>query len=246
VTEIENWNGDNSEVLVHTEDGSIYEADFVILTFSLGVLQSEKVLFNPPLPKWKTNAIHKFGFAQYIILYLKFDTTFWDDTQTILYVPDRRGFFTAWLNMNTLFAGSNILQVSMIGSEAKAANRMSDDELVSEAVKVLRNMYPNETVPEPRNFTTSRWLSDPLTMGSYSYWTPAFTLEDMDNLMLQTGNLYYAGEHLNKTNHGYVHSAYTSGINTALDLITCIEDASKCNGLHNRKYAVDHSKDCEY
>ena len=222
------WNGGNSEVLVHTEDGSTYNADFVIITFSLGVLQSNKVLFNPPLPKWKTNAIHKFGFATYLILYLKFDVAFWDDTQTILYLSDRRGQLAAWLNMNTLFPGSNILQVAMVGSEAKAATRISDKELVSEAVQVLRNMYPNETVPEPRNFTTFRWLSDPLTMGSYSYWPPGFTLNDMDDLMAQTGNIFYAGEHLNKLQYGYVHTAYTSGVRTALDLISCINDESRC------------------
>ena len=235
VTEIENWNGDDSEVLVHTKDGSIYNADFIILTLSVGVLQSEKVLFNPPLPKWKVNAIHKFGFAQYLISYLKFDRTFWDNTQTILYVSDKRGHLCAWFNMNTLYPGSNILQVAVVGSEAKAATHMSDKELVSEAVHVLRNMYPNETVPEPRNFTTFRWLSDPLTMGAYSYWPPCFTLNDMDDLMAQTGNIFYAGEHLNKTNHGFVHSAYTSGISTALDLISCIEETSTCKKYRSRR-----------
>lgn len=37
-------------VTVMTEDGYVYEANYVILSVSIGVLQSELIAFNPPLP----------------------------------------------------------------------------------------------------------------------------------------------------------------------------------------------------
>lgn len=37
-------------VLVTTEDGSLYEANYVILSVSIGVLQSDLISFSPSLP----------------------------------------------------------------------------------------------------------------------------------------------------------------------------------------------------
>lgn len=37
-------------VTVTTEDGYIYEANYVVLSVSIGVLQSDLISFTPPLP----------------------------------------------------------------------------------------------------------------------------------------------------------------------------------------------------
>lgn len=37
-------------VTVKTEDGCVYEANYVILSVSVGVLQSDLISFEPPLP----------------------------------------------------------------------------------------------------------------------------------------------------------------------------------------------------
>ena len=39
-----------SGVTVTTEDGCVYEANYVILSVSIGVLQSDLIAFSPPLP----------------------------------------------------------------------------------------------------------------------------------------------------------------------------------------------------
>ena len=44
--------------MVVLEDRSTLSADHVLVTFSLGVLQNDDVIFEPALPKWKTEAIH--------------------------------------------------------------------------------------------------------------------------------------------------------------------------------------------
>ena len=45
-------------VTVGLSDGSSLSADYALVTFSLGVLQHDDVTFEPPLPKWKSEAIH--------------------------------------------------------------------------------------------------------------------------------------------------------------------------------------------
>lgn len=44
-------------------DGKIMDADEVVLTTPLGVLKSDMIDFDPPLPAWKTSAIDRMGFG---------------------------------------------------------------------------------------------------------------------------------------------------------------------------------------
>ena len=48
---------DASGVEVQLESGKILRAEYVIVTFSLGVLQNDEVVFEPRLPAWKVEAI---------------------------------------------------------------------------------------------------------------------------------------------------------------------------------------------
>lgn len=53
-------------VLVSTEDGSLYEANYVILSVSIGVLQSDLISFTPPLPvRLLFHFVDKFNPIQY-------------------------------------------------------------------------------------------------------------------------------------------------------------------------------------
>ena len=49
--------GENN-VTVHTTGGMTITADHVLCTFSVGVLQNSDVVFQPPLPDWKIEAIN--------------------------------------------------------------------------------------------------------------------------------------------------------------------------------------------
>jgi len=46
-----------SGVEVQLENGRILRAEYAIVTFSLGVLQNDEVVFEPRLPAWKVEAI---------------------------------------------------------------------------------------------------------------------------------------------------------------------------------------------
>ena len=75
-------------------DNSSLSADYALVTFSLGVLQHDDVLFDPALPNWKSEAIHgmvirddsspsSYNRAQgtYAKIYLQFPETFRFDTE---------------------------------------------------------------------------------------------------------------------------------------------------------------------
>ena len=48
---------DQYGVTIVTTDGRIFKADYALVTFSVGVLQHEDVVFEPKLPDWKLSAI---------------------------------------------------------------------------------------------------------------------------------------------------------------------------------------------
>lgn len=59
-------------------DGSVFEADHVICTVSLGVLKQNHLnLFHPYLPPKKVNAIEGIAFGQLGIVNLEFEKPFW-------------------------------------------------------------------------------------------------------------------------------------------------------------------------
>lgn len=48
---------DTSGVEVQLENGRVLRAEYAVVTFSLGVLQNDDVVFEPRLPPWKVEAI---------------------------------------------------------------------------------------------------------------------------------------------------------------------------------------------
>lgn len=49
--------------------------------YSLGVLQSDNVEFEPPLPEWKRESLLSFHMTTYTKIFLKFNKRFWGDWQ---------------------------------------------------------------------------------------------------------------------------------------------------------------------
>lgn len=221
-------------VIVYTDDGAVYETDYVVVTFSLGVLQQREVNFYPALPPKKQLAIDMFGFCAFTHVYIQFPYTFWDKTMYILRASKVRGHFSFWQNMNTIYPGSNILQLSLFGDDASWVDRSSDEVVLHEVLTVLQSLYPNVTLPVPSGFKVSRWNSDPLTRGAFSYWPAGFDEEDMRELQAPVGRIFFAGEYLDPLHYGFVHGAYRSGQRTAETLIQCIDNPATCVRSENQ------------
>ena len=147
VTEIEQ-KGD--QVIVKTKSGDNYTADYVIVAFSLGVLQQGWVKFTPTLPEWKVDSIDQFQMAYYTNIYVQFDHSFWDDATWLLYAGEHKNF-NYLINLNEVFPGSNILNVEVTKRESIRVECLIDSEVIDETVAKLRKMYgpSNITVPYP-------------------------------------------------------------------------------------------------
>jgi len=194
-------NARNSTVQVRTKlaDGTFqtYEADHVIVTCPLGVLQVPcgmpgHIVFNPPLPKYKRESLSKIGFGHYNKICLAFPYRFWnelpgDDFWGVAASPrDRLGGSVLAVDLGKAHmksgSGANDVPIMLMifgGSYAKKMESMSDEELVGDAMEIVRNAWEGKmkglsgaSVPSPVDFFVTRWGVDKFARGSFSFVKP--------------------------------------------------------------------------
>ncbi|KAM5552204.1 polyamine oxidase 1 [Rosa sericea] len=208
-------------VTVMTEDGCVYQANYVILSASIGVLQSDLISFSPPLPWWKTEAIEKLDVMVYTKIFLKFPHKFWPcgpGKEFFIYAHERRGYYTFWQHMENAYPGSNILVVTLTNGESKRVEAQSDEETVKEAMGVLRDMFgPN--IPEATDILVPRWWNNRFQRGSYSNYPIISNHQVVRDIKAPVGCIFFTGEHTSEKYSGYVHGAYLTGIDTANALL---------------------------
>jgi len=88
---------------------------------------------------------------------------------------------------------------------------MSDEDVQAEVMAVVRSMYPNKTIPQPKGFYFYRWGADPLFRGSFTNWPASYYVEQNDNLRARLNNVVFAGEGTSNNHYGYLHGAYMEG-----------------------------------
>lgn len=137
-------------VEVHTKNNEIFEADYALCTFSTGVLSSDTITFDPPLPKWKKEAISTNPMCVYTKIFLKFPRKFWDDHEFILHASKRRGYLPVFQDLDRpgILPGSGILLITVTGEEGKRIEEQTDQETKTEIMKTLRKIY-GEKIPDP-------------------------------------------------------------------------------------------------
>ena len=151
----------SSEGVQVTAGGQDFRADYALSTFSNGVLASDLVEFEPPLPTWKKEAIYRMPMSYYTRIFLKFPRDFWDDSEWILHVSETRGHYIAFLDYDRpgYLNGSSILLATVTGEISLKVENQDDSQTLEEVMEVLRGMYgdgiPNATgMPLCRQQTT--------------------------------------------------------------------------------------------
>lgn len=217
---------------IECEDGQVIEADYIVSTIPLGVLKHRNVSFEPALPEWKEGPISRIGYGVLNKVVLVYREAFWDQMRDIfgaLRNPmnrfsldqadyfTQRGRFFQWFNVSNT-TGLPTLLALMAGDAAFSAESTPNEQLISEATKVLRTVF-GASVPAPIEAVVTRWSQDEFSRGSYSYTGPNFQPDDYEVMARPVGNLFFAGEHTCGTHPATVHGAYISGLRAASEVL---------------------------
>lgn len=206
----------SESIMVTIASGEVLSADKVLVTVPLGVLKKGSIDFIPALPVDKVEAIGALGMGVLNKVYLKFPHSFWDnDVHLIGHVPENnKGYWAEWLNIEK-YTGLPILLGFNAGTYGTDVEKLSDDDIVAEAMGVLRKLYGVE-IPEPSDVLITRWASDPFSYGSYSYLKAGANIDMRDTLAAPIqGKIFFAGEATNGDFPATVHGAYLSGMREA-------------------------------
>ncbi|PND56330.1 amine oxidase [Mycobacterium sp. ENV421] len=191
------------QVRIDTSQGTV-TADRVIVTVPLGVLKAETIVFDPPLPDAKRNAIERLGFGLLNKVVVAFDAPFWPESTPMIGLVGDNQPVTDLVN-GLVFAGRPVLVGLRGGQAAWSRESMSDSDAVNELIAAI-------DAPTPTGSIVTKWGTDRYARGSYSFIAVGSSPDDMRALGEPVGErLMFAGEATNPEWFGTVHGAYLSG-----------------------------------
>lgn len=236
------YNNNGVEVTVYNPRNpsitNTYHADAILCTLPLGVLklsvappsnQLNAVQFFPPLPDWKTSAIQRLGFGNLNKVVLCFERIFWNPQANLFghvgsTTASRGELFLFW----NLYKAPVLLAL-VAGEAAAIMENVTDDVIVGRCIAVLRGIFGQSGVPQPKETVVTRWRADPWSRGSYSFVAVGSSGSDYDLLASPVippnaqgvsatsgpARVFFAGEHTIRNYPATVHGAFLSGLREA-------------------------------
>ena len=224
--------GENT-VKIASQDGKHWTADKVLITLPLAVLQDKDVEFSPPLPDWKSKAMKSLGVGKIEKIILRFPRPFWrkkiQNCKVFGHIPekpDRIGHFNIFYDFSTEKEEKIFVLVTHLTGSALKLREQRDRDIVAACMEVLKNLFPDETIPKPLDYYVTKWTKDPHTKMSYSY-VPVGTDGDAYDIMSQdvASKVYFAGEATIRQFPQSMTGAYVSGVREAHKIFaTLVED----------------------
>ena len=216
-----------SKVIVKIRNGEIYTADKIIVTASIGVLNSGSLRFVPQLPQDKKTALESVHFPKGFKLALKFSKKFCPDVvimKTILSGDGEKEFYdmafgkgdTADHVVGLLVTGDSVESYYSLGSE---------EEIVKAALKELDQMFDGEATKSYLDYRLQDWGNHKFTQGT---WVEGFKIKKRTLQALTKpldNKVYFAGEAMDTFQQLGVPGAILSGYKAVYDMIPPVKDA---------------------
>lgn len=132
-----------------------------------------------------------------------------------IHLPGKpQGPWTVCYNAHTHHTegGPVLLYFFLGGRFAEESEKLSDQEIQSQAIAALRDWFGSASVPDPRKMVRTRWGHEEFAKGSYSYYHVGSSPQDRATLAEPLGNrLFFAGEACHLEYYATTHGALTTG-----------------------------------
>jgi monoamine oxidase len=218
VTKIEYTEGN---VKVDTNNGNHYKASKIIVTASLGMLQSGEIIFDPLLTA-HDSAIKQIGFGHVIKFLFEFNDPFWKGYHKCpAFLLSDEEIPTWWTQLP---AETNLLTGWIGGPEAFTFSGESEKTLMNKALSSLSRIFNKDTEELQKKLVNQKiicWSLDSLAKGGYSY--NLLHSEQAKKILSEPvyDTIYFAGEGVyTGESQGTVESALQSGKQVAEKIIT--------------------------
>lgn len=197
-------------------DGTKIDADKVICTLPLGVLQSGRVRFATPLARDRAMAIDRLRMGLLNKCWLRFDRVRWpDDVDWIGWMGPEHGHWAEWVSLARA-VGAPVLLGFNAADTAEALEGLDDRSTIVAAHDALRSMF-GTGFPAPLSAQITRWGQDRFALGSYSFNAVGTNADTRHALAGPdwNGQIWFAGEAASARFFGTAHGAVLSGRDAA-------------------------------
>ncbi len=203
-------------VRIRAEAGETYTAEAAVITLPLGVLQSDRVGFMPPLPALKREALAGLKMGPVMKLVYLFDEPLLAQSIGAIYA---RGNPPMWWSPSLgRERGATVWTGFVTGDYAREMLALGEDAALRKGLETLREEIGNPAL----QYAKARWVNwpdDPFALGGYSVCLPGH-YEAREKLAQATPPLFWAGE-ASAPHHltAMVHGAYFTGQRAAMEIL---------------------------
>ena len=210
------WGG--TGVTVDTPTGTL-RTKACIITVSTGVLAAGNIVFDPPLPSWKLDAINDVPMGLLAKIALKFQGTRFDltDNAWLTYLveetmPAEACFFLCWP------FGEDLMIGFVGGSFGYELSRAGASTAIDFGLEELRKLFGSEVDKHFVKGHFTDWATNPLTLGGYAAAKPGRTAARKQIATPLAERLFFAGEAVAGPYVATCGGAYMSGRDTAMSV----------------------------
>ncbi|MCO7223513.1 FAD-dependent oxidoreductase [Pleionea sp. CnH1-48] len=215
-TIVESIDYSKKKVSVSTRSKQNYEADKVILTASLRLLQDQDIGFFPQLPESKLVAIKKATMWKGIKIFMKFSKKFYPTFVVPEDIEDRSGqilFYDAAYGQDT---SENILGFFAVGKPAEPYLSLSGNNLRDFVLSQLDHIFGGAASRSFIKFIVQNWQAEPFVKAAYLQDYESLDVVEALSLPINK-KVYFAGEaYAGREDWGGVHTA-TQSARTAVE-----------------------------
>ena len=211
------YSGD--KMIASEANGNQYEADKIVLTVPLKILQLGEIRFSPSLPNNKQLAIANANIWGGIKIFLKFTEKFYptflefDDSETN---EGQRTYYDAAYGQNT---ADNVLGLFAVGKQAEPYQNLSGVAQRDYVLNELDGIFNGKAFETFQDILVQNWNEQPFARGAYladvaSSSTSRIMAESVDD------KLYFAGDaYTREDDWSAVHNAARSARDAVRELI---------------------------
>lgn len=183
-----------SQVVVTDSNGNTYQADKIIFTVPLKILQEGSINWNPSLPNYKQNAINNATVWGGFKAFFEFSTKFWP---VYLAFPDsetsagQRLYYDASYGQNS---NRHVLGLFSVGQQAEQYQNLdSGDELKNYVLNELDPIFNGAASANYLQHISQNWNEEPFAQGAYLNDQASSSISS--NLFRPMDNkVYFAGD----------------------------------------------------
>ena len=168
-------------VTVTSASGATESGSHAVVTVPLGVLKSDLLTFEPPLPSGRAEIVRRLGFGRYEKVALRFHDPFWRAAgwSHLVLFPSEPTKPALWVFDLDAFSGVPILVCHTFHS---ATGHLVDGATAARWVTGMITEALGWPCPDPVAVAVTGWAPDPYAGGSYTHVPPGASNADLDLL----------------------------------------------------------------